>query len=116
MHGTEKHQLRGGVNALILNSGMVDGWPTGELYTAIPHSSTPSRPPAGKTGTDHVSPAEGIPDDPESVRHADDYRLEYNTIHRPHGALAWNRPADVHTGRSEPLVIMFPKPGNMPVT
>ncbi|MEE1820782.1 integrase core domain-containing protein, partial [Streptomyces sp. BE20] len=46
---------------------------------------------------------EEIPDALDLVRHAEDYRLEYNTV-RPHEALAWNRPHDVHTGQADPLV------------
>ncbi|MEU5384478.1 integrase core domain-containing protein [Kitasatospora cineracea] len=49
---------------------------------------------------------EEIPDALELVRHAEDYRREYNTV-RPHEALAWNRPHDVHTGVADPLVPNF---------
>lgn len=35
------------------------------------------------------------------VEHADAYRLEYNTI-RPHEAIAWNRPTEVHHGAADP--------------
>ncbi|MFD5568978.1 integrase core domain-containing protein [Streptomyces cadmiisoli] len=48
------------------------------------------------------------------VRHAEDYRTEYNTV-RPHEALAWNRHYDVHTGAADPLVPHFPEPENLPV-
>ncbi|MFF3257543.1 transposase [Actinacidiphila glaucinigra] len=58
---------------------------------------------------------EEIPDALDLVRHAEDYRLEYNTV-RPHEALAWNRPHDVHTGAADPLVPNFPEPENLPVT
>ncbi|WP_448062736.1 integrase core domain-containing protein [Cellulomonas hominis] len=44
---------------------------------------------------------EEIPDALDLVAHAEDYRIEYNTV-RPHEALAWNRPADVHTGAADP--------------
>ncbi|MEV8100583.1 integrase core domain-containing protein [Kitasatospora sp. NPDC085879] len=58
---------------------------------------------------------EEIPDALDLVRHAEDYRVEYNTV-RPHDALAWNRPHDVHTGAADPLVPNFPEPENLPVT
>ena len=58
---------------------------------------------------------EEIPDALDPVRHAEDYRLEYNTV-RPHEALAWNRPHDVHTGQADPLIPNFPEPENLPVT
>ncbi|WP_370105528.1 integrase core domain-containing protein [Streptacidiphilus sp. BW17] len=50
---------------------------------------------------------EEIPDALELVRHAEDYRSEYNTV-RPHEALAWNRPHDVHTGAADPSSPTFP--------
>ena len=40
---------------------------------------------------------EEIPDVLDLVAHAEDYRVEYNTV-RPHEALAWNRPLEVHLG------------------
>lgn len=38
--------------------------------------------------------------------HAEDYRLEYNTI-RPHEAIAWNRPKEVHLGLADPTIPTF---------
>jgi putative transposase len=35
--------------------------------------------------------------------HAERYRVEYNTV-RPHEALSWNRPHDVHVGLADPRV------------
>ncbi|MEU6347543.1 integrase core domain-containing protein [Streptomyces sp. NPDC046977] len=58
---------------------------------------------------------EDIPDALDLVRHAEDYRLEDNTV-RPHEALAWNRPHDVHTGQANPRVPKFPEPENLPIT
>lgn len=49
------------------------------------------------------------------VAHAEDYRIEYNTV-RPHEAIAWNRPYEVHTGIADPLVPNFPEPQNLPAT
>ena len=46
-------------------------------------------------------------DDPlDLVREAEAFRVEFNTV-RPHEALAWNRPADVHTGRANPTIPTF---------
>ncbi|GLW74763.1 hypothetical protein Kpho02_70600 [Kitasatospora phosalacinea] len=50
----------------------------------------------------------------ELARHAEDYRRDDNTV-RPHEALAWNRPHDVHTGAADPLVPNFPQPENLPI-
>jgi hypothetical protein len=35
------------------------------------------------------------------AKHAEEYRIEYNTI-RPHGAIAWNRPREVHLATPTP--------------
>jgi putative transposase len=43
------------------------------------------------------------------VSHAEDYRVEYNTV-RPHEALAWKRSRDVHLGLADPLIPNFPGP------
>lgn len=43
------------------------------------------------------------------ISHAEDYRVEYNTV-RPHEHLSWNRPLDVHTGLADPRVPNFPNP------
>ncbi|WP_333766886.1 integrase core domain-containing protein [Streptomyces sp. IBSBF 2435] len=58
---------------------------------------------------------EEIPDALDLVRHAEDYRTEYNTV-RPHEALTWNRPHDVHTGAADPLVPNFPSTKIMSTT
>lgn len=47
------------------------------------------------------------------VAHADDYRAEYNTV-RPHEAIAWNRPLEVHLGLADPLTPNFPETQNLP--
>ena len=44
---------------------------------------------------------EEIEDGLDPARHAEAYRIEYNTI-RPHEALAWNSPLDVHLGLVDP--------------
>ena len=40
------------------------------------------------------------------AKHAEEYRVEYNQI-RPHEAIAWNRPHDVHMGLASPTVPTF---------
>ena len=47
------------------------------------------------------------------AKHAEEYRLEYNTI-RPHEALAWNRPLEVHRGLASPTVPTFLTTENLP--
>lgn len=40
------------------------------------------------------------------AKHAEEYRIEYNEV-RPHEAIAWNRPKEVHLGLASPLVPTF---------
>jgi transposase InsO family protein len=40
------------------------------------------------------------------AKHAEDYRIEYNEI-RPHEAIAWNRPKEVHLGLADPTIPTF---------
>ena len=47
--------------------------------------------------------------------HAEAYRIEYNTV-RPHEAIAWNRPHDVHTGAADPAVPTLNRPDFLPTT
>lgn len=56
---------------------------------------------------------EQIDDVLDLARHAEDYRRDYNAV-RPHEALAWNRPLDVHLGLVDPTVPNFPEPGILP--
>jgi putative transposase len=58
---------------------------------------------------------EEIDDALDLVEHAERYRLEYNTV-RPHEALSWNRPIEVHSGLADPLVPNFPEPEILPTT
>lgn len=37
------------------------------------------------------------------TKHAEEYRIEYNQI-RPHEAIAWNRPQEVHLGFADPAI------------
>lgn len=46
-------------------------------------------------------------------KHAEEYRIEYNTI-RPHEALAWNRPLEVHLGNADPTVPTFQTEKSLP--
>ena len=43
----------------------------------------------------------------------DAYRADYNHV-RPHEAIAWNRPADVHTGRANPQIPTFQREEILP--
>ena len=47
------------------------------------------------------------------AKHAEEYRIEYNQI-RPHEALAWNRPKQVHLGLASPTVPTFQTTENLP--
>ena len=40
------------------------------------------------------------------AKRAEDYRIEYNEI-RPHEAMAWNRPFEVHLGLADPTIPTF---------
>lgn len=46
---------------------------------------------------------------------AEDYRREYNTV-RPHEALAWNRPQEVHLGLADPSTPTFQTREILPTT
>ena len=55
-------------------------------------------------------------DDPlDLIRESDAFRVEFNTV-RPHEALAWNRPHDVHQGIADPLTPNFPEPQILPTS
>lgn len=56
---------------------------------------------------------EEIGDVLDLVAHADDYRTEYNTV-RPHEAIAFNRPLEVHLGYADPLIPNLPETENLP--
>lgn len=49
------------------------------------------------------------------AKHAEDYRVEYNEI-RPHEAIAWNRPKEVHLGLATPTVPTFQTEKILPTT
>jgi len=50
---------------------------------------------------------EQIDDALDLVHEADAFRVEFNTV-RPHEALSWNRPFDVHQVLADPAVPNFP--------
>ena len=56
-----------------------------------------------------------IPDALTLVERAEDYRVEYNT-QRPHEAIAWNRPLDVHLGRASAAIPTFEQEEILPTT
>jgi len=56
-----------------------------------------------------------IADGLDLVEHAEDYRVDYNTI-RPHEALAWNSPLEVHLGSVDPSTPNFPEPKILPLS
>ena len=47
------------------------------------------------------------------AKHAEEYRIEYNQI-RPHEAIAWNRPQEVHLGLADPAIPTFQTTENLP--
>lgn len=56
-----------------------------------------------------------IPDMLTLVERAEDYRIEYNT-ERPHRAIAWNRPLQVHLGQADPTIPTFEQEETLPTT
>lgn len=55
-------------------------------------------------------------DDPlDLVRESDAFRTEFNEV-RPHEALSWHRPLDVHLGRADPRTLNFPEPKTLPTS
>jgi len=56
-----------------------------------------------------------IDDALDLVREAETFRVEFNQI-RPHEALSWNRPADVHEGRADPATPTFPEAETLPTS
>jgi putative transposase len=47
--------------------------------------------------------------------HAEEFRIEFNTI-RPHEALSWNRPQEVHLGLASPTIPTFEQPEILPIS
>ena len=46
---------------------------------------------------------------------AEDYRIEYNEL-RPHEAISWNRPKEVHPGLADPTTPTFKTKEILPTT
>ena len=51
----------------------------------------------------------------ELVEQINAYRHDYNHV-RPHEALRWNRPADVHAGLANPTIPNFETEETLPTT
>ena len=49
------------------------------------------------------------------VEHVDAYRADYNHV-RPHEAISWNRPAEVHAGLADPAIPTFDREEILPLT
>ena len=56
-----------------------------------------------------------IPDALTLVERAEEYRIEYNEV-RPHEAISWNRPMEVHLGQADPNIPNFEREENLPTT
>lgn len=56
-----------------------------------------------------------IDDANQLATHTEDYRIEYNQI-RPHQAIAWNRPKEVHHGDADPKIPTFESKEILPTT
>ena len=51
--------------------------------------------------------------DADLERFHDGYRHDYNHV-RPHEAIAWNRPKEVHLGLADPSIPTFHTTKNLP--
>jgi putative transposase len=49
------------------------------------------------------------------AKHAEEYRIEYNEV-RPHEAIAWNRPKQVHLGLANPAIPTFQSTEILPIS
>jgi putative transposase len=58
---------------------------------------------------------EDILDVLDLTRHAEEFRIEFNTI-RPHEALSWNRPLEVHLGLANPTIPTFERAEILPLS
>lgn len=56
-----------------------------------------------------------IPDALTLVERAEGYRIEYNTV-RPHKAIAWNQPMNVHLSLADPTIPNFEREETLPTT
>jgi hypothetical protein len=58
---------------------------------------------------------EDIADVLDLTSHAEEFRIEFNTI-RPHEALSWNRPLEVHLGLANPTIPTFERAETLPLS
>jgi transposase InsO family protein len=58
---------------------------------------------------------EDIVDVLDLTSHAEEFRVEFNTI-RPHEALSWNRPLEVHLGLASPTIPTFERAEILPLS
>jgi putative transposase len=58
---------------------------------------------------------EDIVDVLDLTSHAEEFRIEFNTI-RPHEALSWNRPREVHLGLASPTIPTFERLEILPLS
>ncbi|WP_261623341.1 integrase core domain-containing protein [Nesterenkonia marinintestina] len=49
------------------------------------------------------------------AKHAEDYRIQCNEL-RPHEALSWNRPLEVHLGLADPTIPTFQTTETLPTS
>lgn len=56
-----------------------------------------------------------VPDALTLIERAEDYWIEYDQV-RPHEAIAWNRPAEVHLGQADPNIPNFDREETLPPT
>lgn len=56
-----------------------------------------------------------MPDAPTLIERAENYRAEFNT-ERPHEAITWNQPIEVHLGLADPTIPTFEREEILPTT
>ena len=56
---------------------------------------------------------EEITDGSWLAERANAFRLEFNSV-RPHEAMSWNRPREVHLALTDPATPNFPEPETLP--
>ena len=75
---------------------------TSALESGRPARTAPENAVSGHSNYERLYLDE-INDALDLIARAEDYRTEYNTL-RPHEALAWNRPLEVHLGLADPTI------------
>ena len=106
------------------NDGPFRSFHFGALITARPelsHVRTPIRSPSqngvqeqafGSLKYERLYP-EQIDDPLDLIRESEAFRIKFNHT-RPHEALCWNRPLNVHLPRADPATLNFPDPKTLP--